>query len=200
MGTRLVSASPSWSLWVETIRATDLRTLQRVPRSLTKRYVPVFTCLAVVKKYRSGWLHKHAESLHLQFLFLSRASQFLPAHFHDSPFSRCRQYPSESCAAASINTYAPSSTNRLALASAISLEPPLMTAIFPLMFSLLLLIRLLLSYLLKQNSPARDNAASIGSRQSLRRPQRQRVLKILLSHLQQRRHRVVTFQKGTLDW
>jgi len=44
------------------------------------------------------------------------------------------EYPSESCAAASINTYAPSSTNRLALASAISLEPPVMTAIFPLMF------------------------------------------------------------------
>src|SRR5947209_14485164 len=26
-----------------------LRTLERVPRSLTKRYEPVFTCLAVVK-------------------------------------------------------------------------------------------------------------------------------------------------------
>jgi hypothetical protein len=48
------------------------------------------------------------------------------------------------------------------------------------------------------NSPARDNAARFGSRQSLRRPQRQRVSTILLSHLQQRRHRVVMFQKG--DW
>src|SRR6476646_1799225 len=50
------------------------------------------------------------------------------------------------------------------------------------------------------NSPARGNATRFGSRQSLRRPQRQRVLKILLSHLQQRRHRVVTFQMGALDW
>ncbi len=52
----------------------------------------------------------------------------------------------------------------------------------------------------QQNSPARDNDALVGSRRSLRRPQRPRVLKILLSHLQQRRHRAATFQKETLDW
>jgi hypothetical protein len=44
------------------------------------------------------------------------------------------EHPSESCAAASINTYAPSSTNRLSLASAIPLEPPVMTAISPFNF------------------------------------------------------------------